>query len=72
MSILINSTLFEFNKQYQCNTSYPVFVTFKHTSEVSILVAGASGSEVRKTVDHLIVLLELPRLKYKDNGEDKG
>ena len=46
--------------------SYPVFVTFKHTSDVSILVVGAGCSEVLNTGDLLIVLLELPRLKYID------
>lgn len=49
------------------NISYPVFVTIEHTSDVSILVIGASGSEVFNTVDNLIVLLELPRLKWKEN-----
>ena len=50
--------------------SYPVFVTFKHTSDVSILVIRAGCSEVLNTGDHLIVLLELPRLKYIDNKID--
>ena len=42
--------------------SYPVFVAFKHASDVSILVVGAVRREVLHAGDHLIVLFELPGL----------
>ena len=61
--IYVNRRIFTQTRRHKLVTIYPVFVALKHASEIGILIIGARRGEVLNTGDHLVILLELSRLK---------